>query len=335
MKAVIPAAGEGTRLYPQTHTKPKAMVRVAGEPILGHLLDQLAQTDVDSVVVVVGAHRGDQIIEYATAEYGGRFSFSFPEQTVARGLGHGIFQARGAVGEEPMLVVLGDMLFLDGYRPFVEAHREGGADATIGVHEVDEPQHYGVVELGGGMRIERLVEKPAEPRSNYAISGLYAVEDTNALFDALESLIETETTGTGGEFQLTDALQRMVERGSTVRAQRVSNWYDCGRPEPLLDVNRVLLDRREPAPPDGLTNSVVVPPVDVGSDVTIESSVVGPYVSIDAGATVRESIVRESIVDREATLSGASLERSLIGDDADVSDEPARLNVGPNGDLHL
>jgi len=335
MKAVIPAAGEGTRLYPQTHTKPKAMVRVAGKPILGHLLDQLATTEIDSVVIVVGAQRGEQIIDYATEAYGGRFTFSFPEQTVARGLGHGIYQARGPVGEEPMLVVLGDMLFLDGYRPFIEAHREGEADATIGVHEVDEPQHYGVVELGGGMRIERLVEKPDDPRSNYAISGLYAIEDTAALFGALETLIETETTGTGGEFQLTDALQRMVERGSTVRAQRVSNWYDCGRPEPLLDVNRVLLDRRNPDPPENVTDSVVVPPVDIGENVVIESSIVGPHVSVDKGAEIRESIVESSIVGRDATLTGAHLERSLVGDDADVRDSPARLNVGPNGDLNL
>lgn len=335
MKAIIPAAGEGTRLYPQTHTKPKAMVRLAGKPILGHLLDRLVETAVDHVVVVVGTHRGSQIVEYATAAYGDAFEFSFPEQTVARGLGHAVYQGREAVGDDAVLVVLGDMLFVDGYEPFVAAHRASGADATVGVHEVADPSHYGVVELADGWRIRRLVEKPADPPSNFAISGLYGVEHGPMLFDALGALIDAGERGAGDEFQLTDALQRLVEGGADVRAAEVSNWYDCGRPDPLLEVNRVLLDRRAP---EGVTvgdSAVVVPPVDVGADVVVESSVVGPHVSVDRGSTVRRSIVSDSIVGRDATLSGVNIAGSLVGDDADVSDTPRRLNIGANDRLEL
>lgn len=330
MHAVIPAAGAGTRLYPQTHTKPKAMVKVAGKPILGHLLDQLASTEIDDVAVVVGARNGDQIVDYATAAYGDRFRFAFPEQTVALGLGHGVAQARDAVGEEPMLVVLADMLFAEGYEGFVTAHRSSGADATIGVQEVDNPSQYGVVEFGDGDRITRLVEKPADPPSNVAISGLYAVEDTGALWAALDDMVATGERGSGGEFQLTDALQRMVESGCELRAERVSDWYDCGRPEPLLDANRVLLDRLDSARDPPSEDAVLVPPVELGADVVVESSVVGPYVSVDDGTTISDSVVRDSIVGRDATLAGATLERSLIGDNAAVRAEPDRLNLGAN-----
>jgi len=341
MKAVIPAAGEGTRLYPQTHTKPKAMVRLAGKPILGHLLDQVVETAIDGVVVVVGSQKGHQIVDYATEAYGDRLSLSFPEQAVARGLGHGVYQAREAVGTDAVFVVLGDMLFVDGYSGFLDAHRSNGADATIGVQQVDEPQHYGVVEFDADERITRLLEKPPDPPSNYAISGLYAVEDGPTLFDALEGLIADDDRGAGGEFQLTDAFQRMVDAGETLRAAEVSSWYDCGRPEPLLDVNRVLLDRRDQSAPTAREvpgaseDAVVVPPVDIGRNVGIESSVVGPYVSVDRGTTIRDCVVRDSIVGRGAELDGLTLERSLVADEAAITSDPLRLNVGANDRLHL
>jgi len=308
------------------------MVRVAGKPVVGHMLDKLTETAIDSVVIVVGPHKGTQIIEYVTAAYGDQFTFSFPEQTVTRGLGHGIYQARDAVGDDSLFIMLGDMLFIDGYEPFLTAHRENGADATIGVYEVADPQHYGVVELADEWAIRRLVEKPADPPSNYAISGLYAIQNATTLFDTLGSFIDADQRGAGGEFQLTDALQRMVDTGSALAAQPVSNWYDCGRPEPLLDVNRVLLDRRELDPSVG-ENAVVIPPVDIGSDVIIESSVIGPYVSVDHGTEIRRSIVEDSIVGRNVRLSGMQIERSLIGDHADLEDDPDRMNIGSNSRL--
>ncbi|QSG11347.1 dTDP-glucose pyrophosphorylase [Halapricum desulfuricans] len=308
---------------------------MAGKPILGHLLDQLLDTTIDEAVIVVGSQKGSQIVEYATEAYGTRLDLSFPEQTVPRGLGHGVYQARDAVGDEPMLVVLGDMLFVEGYDPFITAHRSAGADVTIGVHEVDDPTRYGVVELGDGWAISHLVEKPADPPSNYAISGLYGIEDSPALFAALESLITDDDRGTGGEFQLTDAFQRLVADGRDVRAHPVSDWYDCGRAEPLLEVNRVLLDRRSVDDSQGDDGTLVIPPVDIGRDVVIESSIVGPYASVDHGTTIINSIVRDSIVGRNVDLDGVNIERSLLGDDATISDDPATLNVGSNGSLEL
>jgi glucose-1-phosphate thymidylyltransferase len=335
MKAVIPAAGEGRRLYPQTHTKPKAMVRLAGKPILGHILDQLLETDIDETVIVVGNQKGSQIVEYVTETYGDRLDVSFAEQTVPRGLGHGIYQARTAVDGEPMLIILGDMLFADGYGPFLDGHRSGGADVTIGVHEVEDPSQYGVVELGSEWSITRLVEKPVDPPSNYAISGLYAIEDTPALFEAIESLITADDRGSGGEYQLTDALQRLLDAGHPIRARPVSEWYDCGRAEPLLEVNRVLLDRRSVDAAHVDEQTVVVPPVDLGQDVEIAASVVGPYVSVDRGTTIENSIVRDTIVGRETELDGINLEHSLVGDFTSISDEPAQVNVGANATLDL
>lgn len=334
MQAIIPAAGQGTRLYPQTHTKPKAMVRLAGRPILGHILDSLSETGIDEVIIIVGGPMQEQIAEYATEEYQNRFDFAFPEQPEAKGLGHSVYQAREHVNES-VFIALGDMLFENGYRQFIDAHRSFGAiDGSIGVKAVDSPQHYGVAELDGG-RIAGLVEKPEDPPSDWALSGVYIIEDTPALFDALESLIENRVLGTGGEYQLTDALQHMVDKGANLHTFEVENWYDCGRPETILEANRVLLSKSETNSTSTLDNVVVVPPVDFGNDIVVEDSVVGPYVSVDDGARITESIIRNGIVGRNATLSGVNLEESIVGDGATVRGEPNHLNVGDNSTVHL
>lgn len=336
MKALIPTAGQGTRLYPQTHTKPKAMVRLAGRPILGHILSGISATDIDEVVIVVGGSMKEQIIEYAESEFGHRFSFFFPEQERAEGLGHSIYQAESAVGSDPMLIALGDMLFESGYETFLEAHRAAGdVSGSIGVKRVDEPHRYGVVERDGDGAVSRLVEKPENPPSEYAISGVYVVEDADSLFESLSYLVDRDVRGAGDEYQLTDALQRMIDRGCSFRTFEVENWYDCGRPETLLEANRVLLSKLETNSADTLDNSVVVPPVDFGTDVTVEASIVGPYVSIDDRTRVKKSIVRNSIVGQRAELEDVNLESSIVGDNSEVHGEANELNVGDNSVIDL
>jgi len=335
MKAVIPAAGQGTRLYPHTHTKPKAMVRLAGRPILGHILVSLAETPIDEVVVVVGGPMQDQIVEYATGEYGDRFAFTFVEQESAEGLGHSVYQAREAVGDESMLIVLGDMLFQSGYRNFLDAHESNGkTGASIGLKAVDEPQHYGVAEVDDG-QIVGLVEKPDDPPSNLAISGVYIVEDSTALFEALDHLIGNDLRGAGEEFQLTDALARMIEQGVALTKFEVQDWYDCGRPEALLEANRVLLSKVETSDASRLDSSVVVPPVDFGNDVSVTNSVVGPNVSIDDGAEVRGSIVSDAIVGKNATLDRVNMDESIVGTNATIGGKPTNLNLGDNSSIDL
>lgn len=336
MKAVIPAAGQGTRLYPQTHTKPKAMVRIAGKPILGHILSRLSETRVEEVVIVVGGPMQDQIIEYAEKSFGDEFTFRLVEQENAEGLGHSIYQTEKFVRGEPALIVLGDMLFENGYGTFLDAHDcLDEPDASIGVKTVDEPQHYGVAELAEGTRIKRLVEKPDNPQSNYAISGVYIVENTDLLFDSLTHLVENDIRGAGDEYQLTDALQRMIEEKARIDIFEVEDWYDCGRPDTLLEANRVLLAKGDNHEADTLDCAVVVPPVDFGDDVVVEEAIVGPHVSVDTGSQITDSIVRNSIVGENATLDSVNLEGSIVGDGATVRSEANQLNVGDNSTIEL
>lgn len=336
MKAIIPAAGQGTRLYPQTHTKPKAMVRLAGKPILGHILSSLAETRIDEVIIVVGGPMQNQIIEYSENSFRDEFEFYFVEQESAEGLGHSIYQTEEIVDGESVFIALGDMLFENGYGTFLEAHDAlENPDASIGVKTVDEPQHYGVAELANGTRVERLVEKPDNPRSNHAISGVYVIEDSNLLFDSLRYFIDNDIRGAGDEYQLTDALQRMIESDARVDVFEVEDWYDCGRPESLLKANRVLLENSTTEQTVRTERGVVIPPVDFGEDVVIEESIIGPNVSIDDESEIRDSIIRDSIVGVNTTLECVNLERSIIGDGATVKGEANHLNVGDNSTLTL
>ena len=327
MKIVIPAAGQGTRLRPHTHTLPKVMLPVAGRPIIGHILADVAKLRPDEVRLVVG-YRGDTVERYARS--------AFPDlpirlvwQTEQLGLGHAVLQALDEGDHDAVLVILGDTVFDVDYEAVVRH-----AENVLGVRPVPDPERFGIVELdGSGSRIVKLVEKPAEPKGNLALVGLYYVHDADALRRSIAGLVGDDSR-TRGEYQLTDALQRMIESGERFVPFEIGGWYDCGKPETLLDTNRALLDLR----PSGASSarakrSLLVPPVHVGSDCTIENAVVGPHVSIADGATVRDAIVRDSILGEGARVEGAVLEGSIIGAGAVVRGRARTVNLGENSEV--
>jgi len=335
MKAVIPAAGSGTRLFPHTHTKPKPMIRLAGKPILGHILTNFRSSPVEEVVIVIGGPMQNQIAEYARDTFSMDFELSFVEQERPLGLGHSIYQAEELVRNDPIVIALGDMLFQNGYRTFLNRHEAlGDVDGSLGLKRVDEHQHYGIAAVDNG-RITTLVEKPSDPPSDLAISGVYIIENTPLLFDSLEYLIENSIRGLGGEYHLTDALNRMISEGAVFGSFEVSDWYDCGRPETLLEANRIMLELMDLEEVDRGSDTVIVDPVDIGDDVDLRGSIIGPYVSIDDGATVTDSIVRDSIVGRRSTLDETALSQSLLGDNSEVLGETYSVNIGDNSSISL
>lgn len=309
------------------------MVRLAGKPILGHILDGFVDSPIEEVVIVVGVMR-ELVTGYVEERYDGTLDVEFAVQEETLGLGHCIYQTREYFDGESMCIALGDMLFESGYDHFVKAHTDlSDVEGSIGVKEVSEPSNYGIVTLDGS-RIDALQEKPSNPDSNLAISGIYFIDDTEALFEALEYLIENDVRGAGDEYQLTDALQRMLKRGARLKTFEVNDWHDCGRPETLLEANRLLLKERSTEEFE-LGMSVVIPPVDFGDDVSIKHSVVGPYVSIDAGTTIVDSRVRDCIIGENSQLSDVNIAKTLIGNNTTITGEPSKLNVGDFSDIHL
>ena len=332
MKVVIPAAGAGKRLYPHTYTKPKPMVFVAGKPIIGHILDRMIDLDPEEVIVVVG-YMKDKIISYVNTNYSGAFKkVTFVDQDRQLGLGHSIYVTREAVGDSPILIVLGDMIFRDGYSEFLKQHRNNGkCSGSIGVKAIDDPEHYGIVYLNPNQTINRLVEKPRHSTSNLGIAGVYFIDDTLRLFDALDAIVRANHSG---EVQLTDALQRAVEGGSVFKTFEVNSWYDCGRPASLLEVNRILLSEKNMSE-NGAKNSIIIEPVSIGKNAKIENSIIGPYVSISEGATVNNSIIEDSIVGNNAEVKYMMLRSSIIGDQAVLIGKSNALNIGDSSTIEF
>jgi glucose-1-phosphate thymidylyltransferase len=324
MKAIIPVAGVGRRLRPHTHTQPKALMHVAGRPILGHILDELVAAGIDEVVLVVG-HLGEKIEEFVRSRY--RFKVHFAEQIEPLGNGHAIYVARQHLDGDGVLIIMGDTI-IKADLPRVLEFKE----SAIGIHEVSDPRRFGVVEVANGY-VRRLVEKPEVPVSNQAIVGVYLIRNPRLLGRCLEQMV-TDRRLVRGEYWLADGLQMMVEAGERMQTFQINGWYDCGTPEALLEANRELLAAERPAP-DGLLGSVVLPPSYVDPSAQIEGSVIGPFTSIADGAKVTNSVVRDSIVNAGATLDGVLLEHSIIGERASVTGRAARINLGDSSEIEL
>lgn len=325
INVIIPAAGVGTRLRPHTHTAPKALLPVAGQPILGHILDRVSNLrDLGTIRIVVG-FLGDQIQDFVGKKF--NLPVRFVQQDELLGLGYAVHLAlQDKPDDNPVLIILGDTILDVDLASFVS-----GGDDTLGVKEVDDPRRFGVIETRGEY-ISRLVEKPADPPSNLAVVGLYGIRSTALLRQCLIDVIASART-TAGEIQMTDALQLMVERGSRLRAVRVDGWFDCGKVETLLETNRYLLGKS--ALRYELDGSIVIPPVYIAPSASVERSVVGPFVSVGDQARVVDSVVRNSIIADEAQVSRCVIEDSLVGARAIVEGTAKRLNVGDSSSVGL
>ncbi|MBX3042940.1 MAG: NTP transferase domain-containing protein [Candidatus Kapabacteria bacterium] len=323
MRAVIPVAGVGTRLRPHTYSLPKVLLNVAGKPILGHILDALLEQSINKATIITG-YMGKLVEEYVKERYSA-MEFEFVVQEQRLGLGHAIWIGSKSYGNEPLMIILGDTIFdVDLGLAF-----KSGVN-SIGVKAVEDPRRFGVVVKGSDNKITKLIEKPEEPISKLAIVGLYNIQDTELLTNSLNELMD-KNIRTRGEYQLTDALQLMIDKGADFTTFPVEGWYDCGKPETLLSTNRFLLDHKPQFPK--YKDSVIIPPVFISDSAVIERSVLGPYASIADGAVVKDSIVRNSIVSFNAKVVSSLLEESIIGNDAEVKGHFHKLNVGDSSQI--
>ncbi len=317
MDIILPVAGYGTRLRPQTWSKPKPLVGVAGKPMLAHVLDRLLPLDPGLLVFVTGP-LGEQIEAWARANYDRRMAFV--PQPVMRGQTDAILKARDLVREDA-LTIFPDMVFEADFSVLDAAQ----ADVVIFTKEVDDPSAFGIA-VKEGDRVVTLVEKPSDPVSNEALAGIYYFKRMPDLYAAIDEQVRRQIM-LKGEYFLADAVQLMIDGGAQVATAPITVWEDCGNAEALLSTNRYLLDHAPPAtrPRQG---AVIVPPSFVADDATIEASVVGPFASVGAGATVRGAVLRDAIVEEGATIVGAVVEHAVVGRRARVTGRPAGLNIG-------
>jgi glucose-1-phosphate thymidylyltransferase len=322
MRAIIPVAGVGSRLRPHTFTLPKVLLNVAGKPILGHILDKIIGEGIQEGTIVVG-HMSDMIKEYVSRAYPS-FRADYVEQDELLGLGHAIYLSRNTMNAEPVLIILGDTIFDVDLGPVL--HQQY---SSLGVKMVEDPRRFGVAETQHGS-IVRLVEKPEHPASSLAVVGLYYIHNPALLISCLNDLVEKDIR-TKGEYQLTDALQMMIERGEVMKTFLVDGWYDCGKPETLLSTNRALLEKQSTS--RQIEGVVVIDPVFIAPSAKLTGCVIGPFTSVGEGASISESIVRNSIIGEEALVHRSLLDNSIVGSGATVTGNYNRVNVGDSSEV--
>ena len=331
MKLIVPMAGRGTRVRPHSHVTPKPLLRVKGRTIVERIVDMFARVlpDVpDEGVFVLGPDFGEEIRDQLR-DICERHDMTarFAVQHTAEGTAHAV----GAAGD--YLDGKGVVVFADTLFAMDETVDVGDADVIAWVKHVDDPRRFGIA-VRDGERVTKLIEKPEDPVSNEALIGIYYVKNLADLHDEINYLIENDVRGKGGEFQLTDAMDRLLQAGKVFKTASVSAWMDCGTIPALLETTGKILDRESDNLHHGtVKNSVIHDPVYIGPGATVEDSVVGPHVSIEAGAEVSSSILRDSIVFSDGRVEQSVLRDSIVGRSAVAEGKARVVNIGDHSEL--
>lgn len=324
MRAIIPAAGFGTRLKPHTFSLPKVLLNVGGKPILGHIIEKLLGENITKATFVVG-YLGEKIVEYVKGNYP-QINATFIPQEIALGLGHAIQLSIPTFDDDEILIILGDTIFdVDIHSVFIKQV------SSLGVKTVEDPSRFGVA-VCENEKITKLIEKPLEPVSKLALVGLYYVRNPKLLGECLNELFEKDIR-TKGEYQLTDALQLMIEKGEQFTTFNVDGWYDCGKSETLLSTNKYILESK--GTNRKIEGSVIIDPVFISESAIVKNCVIGPYTTISDNCVVEESLVKNSILSPNSIVEKSMLDNSIIGLNAVVRGNYKKLNAGDSSEIEF
>ena len=353
MKGLILSGGKGTRLRPLTYTSAKQLVPVANKPVLFYGIEAVAAAGIRDIGIVVGYTQAE--IRAAVGD-GSAFGVkvTYIEQDAPRGLAHAVLISQEFIGNDPFVVYLGDNLLNKGITPLVEEFARERPAAQILLAHVPDPQMFGVAELVDG-RVVRLVEKPAEPKSDLALVGVYMFGPE--VFESVRRIRPSFRN----ELEITDAIQDLIDHGYTVKPHIVDGWWkDTGKLEDMLEANRLILDTIEcrihgsvdaASRIEGkvvidagavIERSVVRGPAIVGARARIIHAYVGPFTSIMNDVEIRDTEIEHSIVLEGCVISDLAnrIEDSLIGKNVKIYRLPVkpsayRFMLGDNSEVGI
>ncbi len=354
LKGLILSGGAGTRLRPITHTSAKQLVPVANKPVLFYGIEALVEAGVTEIGIIIAPETGEEIRE-AVGD-GSRFGaeITYIVQDEPAGLAHAVLTAAEFLGDSPFVMYLGDNLLADGLRGLVASFRESEPDALILLTPVSDPSSYGVAELDGD-QVVRLVEKPKDPPSNLALVGVYLFSPL--ILDAARSLEPSWR----GEYEITEAIQKLIEDGRRVQSEVVSGWWkDTGQLADMLEANRLVLEEIETRL-DGeideasrvegrvvveagarVSGSVIRGPAVIGAGARIEDAYVGPYTSIGEDVLICRSEIEHSIVlagsvvqDLETRMEASLLGREVKLTRSEGRPKTLRMLVGDKSEIKI
>ena len=345
MKGLILAGGLGKRMRPLTHAGPKQLIPIANKPVLHYCVEDLANSGISEIGVVVG-YDEERISAIKNALGDGSkwgVKIIYIEQDAPRGLAHAVAIAKDFLGDEPFVVYLGDNLVKGGIAQFIKKFDETKYDASLLLAQHNSPQKFGVAVLENGRLID-VEEKPENPKSNFVITGVYIF--TKHIFDAIQKI----KPGKHGELQLTDAIKIILQSSGKVSAEIISGWWDdMGTSEDILQANRMmLLDIKSDIKGSICKNVSLIGNVQIDENTIIEENCVikgpatigknckigpnayiGPYTSIGDNTILKSGEIEDSVVIGDCILDfKEKIVNSLIGRNSNITSNGSKLPKG-------
>ena len=329
MNIIIPMAGMGKRLRPHTFTVPKPLIPVGGKPIVQRLVEDITKVcgeKINEIAFIISPLFGKEVEKNLldiAASQGAKGAIYYQE--VALGTAHAVMCAAPALTGKTV-VAFADTLFKADF--VMDTNNEG----AIWVQRIDDPRQFGVVKLNKEGFITDFVEKPQDFVSDLAIIGIYYFKDGEYLKREIQYLLDNNIKDKG-EFQLTNALENMKNKGTKFIPGKVSEWLDCGNKEATVFTNQRVLEYDKGkaglhSSTAKVENSVIIEPCFIGDNVVLKNSVVGPHVSIGANSKLSDTIIKNSIVQQNSKINHTNLENSMIGSYVEVNGIAADLNLG-------
>lgn len=334
MKALVLAAGHGKRLLPYTHSAPKHMLPIANKPLLQYSIEQLANAGIKEIGLVVG-YKKEQIMDYFGDGSKFGLKITYIEQKERLGISHAIQTAKSFVKNEPFVVLLGDNLFMDSLSELLAEHQKSGAEASIGIHEVEDPRAFGVAVIENG-KIRKIIEKPEKPPSNLATVGIYFFSSPK-VFD----IIAAQKPSKRGEYEIADTLQAMIDHGFSVNPIKITKrWKDTGKKEDMLEANKTILEEQVNAKIDRSLiqkDSKIIAPCVIGKSCKIINSKIGPFVSIGDGCTIENASIKNAIIGENCQIDySEKIVDSIIGKQSKLVKKDSKnisFSVGDNSEI--
>lgn len=326
MKIIIPMAGRGSRLRPHTLTIPKPLIPIAGKPIVRRLAEDIIRVcgqKVDEIAFVVGDFGTEVETELLEIAKSLNAKGAIYHQDKALGTAHAILCAKKSL-EGPVVVAFADTLFRADFTLDTEK------DGIIWVQKVEDPRAYGVVKMNENNVITDFVEKPQEFVSDSAIIGIYFFKDGLKLSAELQYLIDNNITEKG-EFQLTNALENMKQKGTLFYPGKVDEWLDCGNPIAAVHANKRVLEytaNDEARKSLNIENTHILEPCFIGANVQLKNCTIGPCVSIGNDTCIINSTIKNTIIQNNTTIVDADLEDSMIGNHVEYKGGKKRISIG-------
>ena len=310
MKIIVPMAGRGSRLRPHTLTIPKPLIPIAGKPIVQRLVEDIVKVcgkEVDEIAFIIGdfGKEVEESLVKIAEGLGAKGSIYYQDKPL--GTAHAILCAQESL-EGNCVVAFADTLFRADFT------LDNTKDGIIWVSQIDDPSAFGVVKLNKENLITDFVEKPETFVSDLAIIGIYYFKDGNNLKNELQYLLDNNIKDKG-EYQLTNALENMKNKGIQFSPGEVVEWLDCGNKDATVHTNERVLDHNGNiiSTTALLENSEIIEPCFIGENAVIKNSKIGPYVSIGEQTIVEKSTISKTIIQNESFVINSKINNSMIG----------------------